>query len=198
MSEIPNVVWINGTVGVGKTSVAEAIAQILTEHEMPHAFIDRDALSYSWPQRGPFNEEVARKNIQTVWQNFKEAGAERLIVAGVIEKASGLEWYRAALDRGMVVVRLTATQEVRTSRLRLRNTGPSLEWHLYRTGELDAILDEADLDAFIVENGERTVSEVAHEILENPVKVKRGAEKSSREDFGVRQAGENTPACFGN
>lgn len=33
---------------------------------------------------------------------------------------------------------------------------------------------------------------------ENPVKVKRGAEKSSREDFGVRQAGENTPACFGN
>lgn len=166
MTQIPTVVWISGTVGVGKTSIAEAMSEILKMHEIPHAFIDRDALSNSWPQRGPFNEEVARKNVRTVWANFREAGAERLIVAGVIENASDFEWYRAALDPGMVLVRIKASPEARASRLRSRNTGASLEWHLYRTEELDAILDEASLEAFATENEERAVSEVAQKILE--------------------------------
>lgn len=166
MAEIPTVVWISGTVGVGKTSVAEGMSEILKRNQIPHAFIDRDALSNSWPQRGPFNEEVAKKNVETVCANFRQAGAERLIVAGVIDNADDLEWYKAALDPDMVLVRIKASPEARASRLRSRNTGASLEWHLYRTRELDAILDQASLESFSVENEGRAGSEVAQEILE--------------------------------
>jgi hypothetical protein len=166
MPDIPTVVWISGTVGVGKTSVAEAMSEILKRYQIPHALIDRDALSNSWPQSGPFNEEVAKKNVRSVWGNFREAGAERLIVAGVIENAADLEWYKTALDPGMVLVRIKASPDARAARIRSRNTGASLEWHLYRTGELDAILDEASLEAFTIENEGRAVSEVAQEILE--------------------------------
>ena len=166
MAEIPTVVWISGTVGVGKTSIAEAMSAILKTHEIPHAFIDRDALSNSWPTRGPFNEEVARKNVETVWANFREAGADRLVVAGVIENATDLEWYRAALDLRMVLVRIKASPETRASRIRLRDTGASQEWHLNRTLELDTILDEAGLENFTAENEGGAVSDVAHEILE--------------------------------
>ncbi len=164
--EIPTVVWISGTVGVGKTSIAEAMSEMLKQHQIPHAFIDRDALSNSWPQSGPFNEEVAKKNVRSVWVNFREAGAERLIVAGVIENESDLEWYKAALDPALVLVRIKASPEVRASRLHSRNTGASLEWHLHRTRELEAILDEASLETFTVDNERRPTSEVAQEILE--------------------------------
>ena len=40
---------INGTVGAGKTSVAEMVGDLLTEAGMPNAVIDLDWLRRSWP-----------------------------------------------------------------------------------------------------------------------------------------------------
>lgn len=40
---------LSGTVGVGKTSVVAEICEILSAREVPHTFVDLDALTCSWP-----------------------------------------------------------------------------------------------------------------------------------------------------
>jgi len=41
---------ITGTVGVGKTSVALEMSEILAARAVPHALVDLDALSYVFPR----------------------------------------------------------------------------------------------------------------------------------------------------
>jgi hypothetical protein len=43
--------------------------------------------------------------------------------------------------------------------------GPSLDWHLARTIDLETILEQHGLEDFVVENGERSVRDVAIEVL---------------------------------
>jgi hypothetical protein len=44
-------------------------------------------------------------------------------------------------------------------------SGPSRDWHLVRTVELERILDRLAAEDFAVENGDRPVREVALEVL---------------------------------
>lgn len=48
----PRALLINGTVGVGKTSVAEGVGGLLTDAGVPNAVIDLDWLRQSWPAAG--------------------------------------------------------------------------------------------------------------------------------------------------
>lgn len=158
---------VTGTVGVGKTAVAAEMSEILSAQQVPHAFVDLDALSYSWPPQGRFNEELAFKNLAAVWANFCQAGAERLIVAHVIESPRDLGRYREAVPGATIVVcRLTASQETREARLRAREAGMGLAWHLRRTVVLEEILQQVSLEDFRVENDGRPLDAVAREVLE--------------------------------
>ena len=55
--------------------------------------------------------------------------------------------------------------ELRRERLRSREKGAGLQWHLDRTAELDGILDQAQVDHFSVDNGDRPLRDVALEVL---------------------------------
>lgn len=160
------VLAISGPVGVGKSTVLVEIHDVLASHGVPHACVERDALAYSWPPRGYFNEDAALENLAAVWANFRAAGAERLVVAGVVERAADLDGYRRAVPGARITVcRLTAAAATRAARLRGREVGAGLEWHLRRTEELEAILDAVRLDDFAVDNDARPVREVATEVL---------------------------------
>lgn len=161
------VLLVSGTVGVGKTAVAAEMSDILSSRKVPHAFIDRDALGHSWPPRGRFNEELAFQNLAAVWANFRAAGAERLIVACVVESQDDLRRFEAAVPGASIVLcRLTAPQKKREARLRGREVGSGLAWHLARTVELERILLDGGLEDFRVENDDRTLDAVAREVLE--------------------------------
>jgi hypothetical protein len=160
------VLAVSGPVGVGKSTVLAEIHDVLVSRRVPHACVERDALAYSWPERGYFNEETVLENLAAVWANFRAAGAGRLVVAGVIERAADLDGYRRAIPGARITVcRLTATGATRAARLRAREVGAGLEWHLARTEELNAIMGAAHLEDFTVDNGERPVREVAVEVL---------------------------------
>ncbi|HEU4561004.1 MAG TPA: hypothetical protein VFS20_24345 [Longimicrobium sp.] len=169
MSEHPApvpVLALSGPVGVGKTTVLEEIHDVLASHGVPHACVERDALAYSWPPRGHFNDQAALENLAAVWANFRAAGAGRLVVAGVIERVADLDGYRRAVPGAQITVcRLTAAAATRAARLRAREVGAGLEWHLRRTEELEAILDAVRLHDFAVDNDARPVREVATEVL---------------------------------
>lgn len=158
---------VTGTVGAGKTAVAMEMSEILSAHQVPHAFVDLDALTYSWPPQGPFNDDLAFQNLAAVWANFRAAGAKRLIVAWVVESRDELRRYKEAIPGAAVTVcRLVASQATREARLRAREVGAGRDWHLARTVELEQILEEAAVEDFQVENDGQPVGVVAREVLE--------------------------------
>ena len=105
-------------------------------------------------------------NLAKTWSTFREAGSERLIIVDVVEHRSHLKRYEQAVPGAQIqVCRLTAPGSIRKSRIEARDQGPSRDWHMARTRELDAILDAADVADFTVDNGDRPMTDVATEIL---------------------------------
>lgn len=160
------VLALSGSVGVGKSSTLIEIHDILETRKLPHGCVERDALGYSWPPRGRFNEGIIEVNLSCVVKTFLGAGAERLIIAGVIETPHDLSVYHRCIPNAEIqVCRLTAELSLRRERLRSREKGAGLNWHLERTIELDGILDKAGVDHFSVDNGDRPLRDVALEVL---------------------------------
>ena len=160
------VLAISGAVGVGKSSVLGELHDILANAKIPHGCVERDALGYSWPTQGRFNEVMVQRNLSCLIANFLDGGATHLLIAGVIEGAEDLEVYSRCIPNAEIqVCRLTADLDLRRQRLRVREKGAGLDWHLDRTVELDAILDKARVEDFSVDNGDRPLREVALEVL---------------------------------
>jgi adenylylsulfate kinase len=132
----------------------------------PHACIERDALAYAWPTQGAFNQVIVIENVAAVCSNFRRAGAERLVIAGVVETLADVEAYQRAIPGARTTVcQLVAPERERVARLTAREIGAGLEWHLRRTVELEHILDAARIHEFSVENHARPIRETALEVL---------------------------------
>ena len=165
----PSALLITGTVGAGKTSVAEVVGDRLNEAEISNAVIDLDWLRRTWlsPQGDPFNVAMTLRNLRSVAGNYLDSGTERLVLAGVVENAAQRERFREALNVPMVVCRLLVDLPVIHARLasRRENAETALRWHLNRAGELDAILDAARVEDFCVNAGAASLPEVAAEVI---------------------------------
>jgi adenylylsulfate kinase len=159
---------ITGPVGAGKTTVALEVSELLEQAEVAHACVDLDALRYCYPRRpgDRFSTRLAMKNLAAIWVNFQECGAASLVVADVIETRSGLDRYRAAIPGADIfVVRLTATLQTLAQRLKRRELGVGLDWHLQRAPELTAIMERNRVEDLLVATDGRTVTQIAREIL---------------------------------
>lgn len=164
-SEVPLLV-VSGTIGVGKSAVLDEIHNVLCSADSSHACIDMDALSLSWPMRGEFNQTSVVENLRSLWANFRAAGVHRLAIATVVERSRDLAAYQQAVPCARITLcRLLASEPTRLTRLRRREIGAGLAWHVQRTTELEAILDSAALHDFTVLNEDRPVREVALEVL---------------------------------
>lgn len=93
---LPRALLINGTVGVGKTTVAAAVCDLLVQRQVPNALIDVDGLRKAWPSppQDPFNMGLALRNLASVAANYVEAGVTHLILAGVYRDADRSESVR--------------------------------------------------------------------------------------------------------
>jgi chloramphenicol 3-O-phosphotransferase len=156
-------VFVNGTVGVGKTTLAAALSAI---ESVAHAVIDLDEIRRlsPAPTSDRFNHELELVNLRSLARNFRRAGAQRFIVAGVVEERSEIDRYVDALgSTGMFVCRLVASPDVLEDRLARRHEGDpeGLEWHRARAGELTRILDDSALDDLVVDTSETSVAELA-------------------------------------
>lgn len=157
---------LSGTVGVGKTTIGDEIAEVMLERELPNAFVDLDGLIRQWPSTSRWNNDLMFENLAAIWPNFAAHGTTHLVLARVLEDLTDLDRYRMAVPGAHITVcRLVAPEEVRVARLHHRmHPGPSLDWHLQRTKELDDILDRAAYEDFVVVN-DGPVRAVALDVL---------------------------------
>src|SRR5579864_3757024 len=132
------VLVITGPVGVGKTTVASEVSELLIGRGMPHALVDMDCLRDCHPGRvnDPFHTALGIKNLAAVWVNFQAAGAKRLLIVDIVETRNDLEQYRAAIPgAAILVVRLHASLATLLSRVERRQMWSGREWHLHRAAE---------------------------------------------------------------
>jgi adenylylsulfate kinase-like enzyme len=160
----PDTIFINGTVGTGKSTLANALGASETG---VHAVIDLDdirRLSPS-PASDRFNHELELENLRSIAQNYRRAGARRFILAGVLEQSSEVSRYVTAVgSTGMFACRLVASSDVLDTRLRHRHVGDEegLAWHRSRVGELAQILELAAIDDLVLDSSHRSPTELAH------------------------------------
>jgi len=159
---------LTGTVGAGKTTTASAVGDLLRERGVPHAVVDLDELRRAWPAPpdDPFNSELERANLAAVAANHRRAGAERLVLAGVVETPAMRAVYERCVGLPIVVCRL----RVDLGRVRERLVGrhaPGVErdWHLHRSGELDRVLDDEEPADVVVDVADDPPAVVAAMVL---------------------------------
>lgn len=162
-------VFVNGTVGAGKTTLAEEVSRQEGAAGVVHALIDVDALRrvHPAPADDPFQHRLELANLRDVARNSRDAGARRLVLAGVIEERGEVPRYAEALGvAGLLVVRLVVRPGLAAERLRRRHADmpEELEWHLRRSPELAAALEAADLDDLVLDSSDTAPAALARRV----------------------------------
>jgi len=162
-------ILVTGPVGVGKTTLIDEMSGLLRAAKVPHATVDFDRLTASYP-RSPDDDvwgtTLGLANLAAMWRNYSALGADRLLIARVIEDRKQLEGYRAAVPGAdIVVVRLRASPRTLQQRVRQRGEGRGMQWHLDRAVELAPLMDVQRVEDLLVETEDRTAGELARETL---------------------------------
>jgi ribose 1,5-bisphosphokinase PhnN len=156
---------ITGPVGAGKTTTADALYDLLSKTGMPVARIDMDALRWASPERSPFNSEIGYANLASVIANYREMGIATFVLADVVETQEQRRRYMASAPGSEVqIVRLRVPLDTIAERLRGRERGESLAWHLARAPQLEAIFIANGIGDIVIDGDARDPEGIAAEI----------------------------------
>jgi adenylylsulfate kinase len=164
MSELKSVL-LTGTIGSGKTAVAEEIGEVLGSAGIRAAIIDLDWLC--WITLEPENigyDALALANLKAMLPKLERADVTHLVLARAMLSRSTLEAFADALPR-LEVIRLDASPATITKRLERRDSGSVLKQHLVESVEMSATLDATGGESARIDNDDRPLREVANEVL---------------------------------
>jgi predicted kinase len=159
------IIVISGSMGSGKTTVMAEASDLLAAAGVIHAAIDLDGLGIGHVPEGAW-PDLAYRNLASVWENYAEAGATRLLLAEAVESRGELDRIREVISNSDVVVcRLRANLETMRQRVLAREPGMLQDTFIARVAELEALLDAAHVEDFSLHNDEGSITEVARELL---------------------------------
>ena len=159
---------ITGPVGVGKSTVLGEAARLLREAGVPGASLDLQDVEGVWPPPpdDPWNERISHRNLASVWANFKAAGADRLLLARVLEARSLMWRIRVAVPGAAIsVVRLRAPADVLAQRIRHREAGRDPTWYLGAAAYLVRSMERREVGDYVIDTSGRSPADVAQEAL---------------------------------
>ena len=162
------VVLLTGPVGVGKSTVLAEIAWLLTQANMPYAAVDLAVIGRAWPapEDDRWNERLIHRNLACMWANFRDSGAERLVLARVLEARSLLRHVEAAVPGAAItVVRLRASLPVLEARIRHREQGTDPTWYLEVAAYLVGAMEQPEIADYVLDTERGSAAEVAAQIL---------------------------------
>jgi hypothetical protein len=157
--------------GAGKTAVMGEASDILAQREIVHAAIDLDALGLAHlpsadPASAARSDGVMYDNLRSICSNYGTLRVRRFLVARAIEDSAQLKLCRDIIPAvNTVVCRLTASLETMKHRVQIRDSGMSQQEYVARVTKLNAILDRAQLEDFAISNENRSLTDVALEML---------------------------------
>lgn len=155
------VLLIGGRSGVGKTSVAVELHELLAAHSVRHAFVEGDTLDLAWP----WPRDLVHQNLADVWRNYSARGYSRLIYTNTNSVLDSEPLLAALGPRARAIgVLLTATDATARSRLSRREIGTALDAHLDRSARAANRLTAAPPWVTRVPTDDRTVPALAHDL----------------------------------
>jgi predicted kinase len=157
---------ITGTMGAGKSTVMGEASDLLAMRHIEHAAIDVDTLGVAYLSSATSNDEAMYANLACVGNNYARLGVRRFLMAMALEGPAELAQCRNATSAGETFIcRLTANLATMEQRVAAREPGILQAEFVARVGKLNSILNLACLENFTIENENRPVTEVAHEML---------------------------------
>lgn len=119
-----SVLFLTGPTGVGKSTIGfQAYLQLLHDGGCV-AFVDVDQICVAGDQS--MDHGLRARNLAAIWSNFREAGAEQMIVVGPVQSVQDTLPYAHRLGADPVTwIRLTATDQTLQERILSRRHGGS-------------------------------------------------------------------------
>lgn len=164
-----HIVVITGPVGAGKSTSMEALAELLAERGESVAVVDLDSLRALWPSNpdDPFHARLGMTNLSAIWPHFAERGARWLLLTDAVEHPDQrADYERAVPGAAVTIVRLNVPLHRVHERLRGRESGESLEWHLHRSGELQQLMTERGVGDIVVTVDDHSAQAIARLMLD--------------------------------
>lgn len=158
--------WLIGTAGAGKTTTAWELHSQLADEGVRVAYVDADQMGMAYPARpeDPDCDQVKARGLGAVWPGFRAAGAQCLIVSGLVDRAATVADYAAQVpDTTMTLVELRVGSE----ELRDRLIGRGSENLIEPAIALAAALEREPLTEHRVDTSGRSVEDVAKLVRES-------------------------------
>jgi predicted kinase len=165
-----HVLLIGGRSGVGKTTAAIALHELLADRDLRHAVIEGDNLDLAHP--APHVEHpgaaLAERNLAAMWAGYRELGHRRLVYTNTTSIVFADELAAAMGDDPRVTsVLLRASDATATARLDARAVGAADARDVANSAAKAARLDELGPHVQRIETDGLTPREVAVRLLEH-------------------------------
>ena len=158
---------ITGAVGVGKTTVAYEVRLRLKAADVSHVLIDDEfGLFHPYSSDDPDGERLRIDALGSLWQVYRKARVERLILARVISDSATLDKIATAIPGAEIdLYWLVAPMPVIEQRISGRQVPTAYAWCVERASELMEQWAQNPLDATVIETESRSIPEIADEIV---------------------------------
>lgn len=158
--------WLCGPSGVGKSTVGWQFFSDLTQSGIRVGYLDIDQLGMCYPAPGsdPDRHLIKARNLGAMVANFEAAGADCVLVSGVVEEIHGVRNYVDQVSQtALTLCRLRVDHDVLTERLVRRGWGPH---QVDAALSESAALDHSDISDVCIDTSGLAVSEVIQQLCE--------------------------------
>ena len=162
------VIVITGPPGVGKSTTAIAVSDVLAQRDIPHAMIDMDHVRWLVPgsESDPRNVQMGLKHLSILTESYRMAGAQVLILADVVAAEEPHAMFKQAIpDSGVTIVRLRLPLVTIRERIAEREPEGQHDWFMDKAALVSRVYDELDVGDLVVDCLEKSPEEIARELL---------------------------------